>query len=174
MYANTDIRNQTHSRPTKIQSPQNAKMCQYSAVLYTCNHRHHILEISPLCYLVDADGNCSGCCEKENHDTLLRANSTRDTYQSDFRCPGCCRPKAAEMVGMPLDVILGAASRKAKEAVERGMVWAKFRTGEKKGGGGGGRRCRWLRSIGTFWRFRGFVFWSAGCEFDFGYLCSHT
>jgi hypothetical protein len=38
-------------------------------------------------------------------------------------------------VKQPLNICLRATNKKAKEAVERGMVWTKFRAGEKKRNG---------------------------------------
>jgi hypothetical protein len=112
-------------------------MCQYVTVIYTCGHRHHILEISNVCYYVDAKRNCSGCCEPEKYDVSATAMGTHETHQSDFLCPGCRKPNVTQNTANPIDKFINQANMKAKEAVDRGMVWAKFRHGEKKTDGVG-------------------------------------
>jgi hypothetical protein len=112
-------------------------MCQYVTVIYTCGHRHHVLEISNVCYHVDAKRNCSGCCEPEKYDISATAMGTHETHQSDFLCPACRKPNVPQNTANPIDKFINQTNMKAKEAVDRGMVWAKFRHGEKKTGGVG-------------------------------------
>lgn len=113
-------------------------MCRYYVTRYSCGHRHRILELERDCYLVDADDNSYGCCEKEEY-----AKYAKKHVASPFRCPSC-RNSCDEsgegifMVTTQQQIQKTAATQTEKKvkkseekAIERGQAWSKFRSKEK-------------------------------------------
>lgn len=116
-------------------------MCRYYSTRYECGHRHCILELEPNCYLIDPQGDCYGCCEKEEY-----ARYAKRDVPSPFPCPDCQNYNLPNNGDRPADDILVTAANKNHQKVaeetekkatramgkafERGMVWKKFRARE--------------------------------------------
>ncbi|KAE9969315.1 hypothetical protein EG328_006949 [Venturia inaequalis] len=123
-------------------------MCRYYMNRYNCGHSNRILELERDCFLVDANQNSYGCCEKEEH-----AKHAECDVASPFDCPGC-RVSGSRMDDHVLVVDIkhrtqqaaAETEKKAKEtegkALERGRVWAKFRNKQRQA----------MRNLNSDWR----------------------
>ncbi|QDS69764.1 hypothetical protein FKW77_010224 [Venturia effusa] len=139
-YKSTGTLEPQHIRSSFSAKDASATMCQYYMTRYRCGHRHRLLELEPECYLVDAQGNCHGCCERQEY-----AKYAKRDVPSPFDCPGCWSHQNGR-IGPQNGLVATAAKnldqravrktkKKTKEAMEEvvdcGIMWPRPSTGGK-------------------------------------------